>query len=173
MRIYVASSWRNKVQPKIVGELLALGHRVYDFRHPPAGTAFGWSQIDAAYTGKSYAPEEAVRVSFMLEHPLAQAAYRSDAGAVEACDLCVMVMPCGNSAHLELGMAIGLGKKTAVLMPEAPRFEWHIPLEPELMIKGASARFTSVAPFLQWVRGLKIRSPRSRARDALFSAGRP
>ncbi len=166
MRIYVASSWRNTTQPKVVGELLALGHRVYDFQNPPKGTGFAWSQLDSEW--RSWSPEQFSRA---LEHPLARRAYASDAGAVEACDLLVLVMPCGNSAHTELGMAIGAGKKTAVLMPERDRFQWHAPLEPELMIKGASARFTSLGALLQWVRGLNLKSPRSKARDALFSAG--
>lgn len=32
----------------------------------------------------------------------------------------VMVLPCGKSCHMELGYMIGQGKKTYVLMPEAP-----------------------------------------------------
>jgi hypothetical protein len=31
-----------------------------------------------------------------------------------------MVMPCGKSAHLELGYAAGTGKRTIVYMPEEP-----------------------------------------------------
>lgn len=35
------------------------------------------------------------------------------------CDLCVLVLPCGRSAHLELGYAVGAGKVTIVLIPDA------------------------------------------------------
>lgn len=36
-RIYVASSWRNPIQPAIVDALRAAGHEVYDFRNPAPG----------------------------------------------------------------------------------------------------------------------------------------
>lgn len=42
------------------------------------------------------------------------------------CDCCVLVLPCGRSAHLELGYAIGAGKPTFILLAEG---------EPELMYK--------------------------------------
>lgn len=35
LRIYVASSWRNLLQPGIVLALRRCGHQVYDFRNPP------------------------------------------------------------------------------------------------------------------------------------------
>lgn len=47
MKIYVASSWRNERQNVVVKALLAAGHDVYDFKNPPNGSAFAWSQIDS------------------------------------------------------------------------------------------------------------------------------
>lgn len=35
-RIYLASSWRNEHQPRILALLRDAGHEVYDFRHPQA-----------------------------------------------------------------------------------------------------------------------------------------
>jgi hypothetical protein len=47
MRIYVASSWRNTLQPSVVALLRQEGHSVYDFRHPAQGNdGFSWSRID-------------------------------------------------------------------------------------------------------------------------------
>ena len=37
MKIYVASSWRNLLQPGIVLALRRCGHEVYDFRNPAPG----------------------------------------------------------------------------------------------------------------------------------------
>ena len=46
-KIYVASSWRNSIQPKVVKALRAEGHEVYDFRNPTVGNkGFAWSAID-------------------------------------------------------------------------------------------------------------------------------
>ena len=48
MNIYVASSWRNTLQPLVVALLKHYGHTVYDFRNPAHGnTGFSWSEIDA------------------------------------------------------------------------------------------------------------------------------
>jgi hypothetical protein len=43
VRLYVASSWRNPIQPSIVADLRAQGHDVYDFRHPPGGDHPEWT----------------------------------------------------------------------------------------------------------------------------------
>lgn len=37
MKVYVASSWRNKLQPDVVAIIRAAGHEVYDFRNPEEG----------------------------------------------------------------------------------------------------------------------------------------
>ena len=42
-------------------------------------------------------------------------------------DVCVLVLPCGRSAHTEAGGMAGAGKKVIVYIPEM--------LEPELMYK--------------------------------------
>jgi nucleoside 2-deoxyribosyltransferase len=112
MRVYVASSWRNAQQSSVVKLLRDAGHEVYDFKNPrPGDDGFHWSEIDPDW--QRWSP---VRFRDALEHPVAQAGFRSDMDALEACDACVLVLPCGRSAHLELGWAAGAGKRTAVLM---------------------------------------------------------
>ena len=44
-KVYVASSWSNEYQPRIVAFLRERGHEVYDFRNPERKTDFCWSQI--------------------------------------------------------------------------------------------------------------------------------
>jgi hypothetical protein len=55
--------------------------------------------------------------------------------ALDWCDTCVLVLPCGRSAHLELGYAIGQAKTTAILHHP----EQH--MEPELMSKMVDAQY--------------------------------
>ena len=50
-----------------------------------------------------------------------------DIEAMEACDTCVLVLPCGRSAHTEAGWMAGAGKRVIVYIPEM--------VEPELMYK--------------------------------------
>lgn len=124
MRIYVASSWRNALQPSIVRALRLLGHDVYDFRSPPGRTDFDWEQISADW--KTWTPTQYRKA---LNHPLAIAGYSSDMQALGSCDACVLVLPSGRSASWEFGCAYGLCKKCYVVMFEA--------CEPELMYREA------------------------------------
>lgn len=64
-----------------------------------------------------------------VSHPLAERQFRNDIDAMTACDACVLVLPCGRSAHTEAGWFAGQGKKVFVLIPDKDSFE------PELMYK--------------------------------------
>jgi len=128
MKIYVASSWRNHLQPAIVYALRRCGHEVYDFKNPPSGSGFGWEQ-----TGVSRGPGGHVDVETwrkMLAHPVAEAGYASDIAALRDCDAVVYVLPCGRSASWEFGYAMGQGKKGYVVA--------FGETEPELMFREAT-----------------------------------
>lgn len=113
MKIYVASSWRNPWQLGVVSLLRESGHDVYDFREPEEGVrGFAWTDIDAGW--QTWRPDAYRRA---LTHPIAEEGFSRDMNALRDCDACVLVLPCGSSAHLELGWAIGAGKRTAVLFP--------------------------------------------------------
>ena len=118
--IYVASSWRNAKQPGVVKILRGAGFDVYDFRNPkPGDNGFHWSEIDPNW--KDWTCAEYVRG---LEHPTAKAGFASDFEAMKAADACVLVLPCGRSAHLEAGWFVGRGKPVFALLDV---------IEPELM----------------------------------------
>lgn len=121
-RIYLASSWRNADQPRVVAVLRAAGHEVYDFRNPPGGipNGFRWSEVDPHWEGWS-----AARYREKLQHPLAQRGFNSDFDGMKWADTCVLLLPCGRSAHLELGWCAGAGKRTVILTRDGE--------EPELM----------------------------------------
>jgi hypothetical protein len=113
MKIYVASSWRNPWQPGVVTLLRDLGHEVYDFRNPkPGNDGFRWSEIDGGW--RSWTPAQ---YREELDSQIAKDGFKLDFDAMKWADACVLVQPCGTSAHLELGWACGAGKRTAVLFP--------------------------------------------------------
>lgn len=129
--VYVASSWRNTFQPGVVELLRSVGLAVYDFRHPTkrdggldTGRGFSWSEVDPEW--KSWGARDTVAA---LTHPVARLGFDSDMQALSACTTCLMVLPCGRSAHLELGWAAGAGRRTAVYFP-TPLSQG----EPELML---------------------------------------
>jgi hypothetical protein len=128
-RIYVASSWRNSHYPAVVQALRDAGHDTYDFRNPePGDTGFQWSAIDPNWETASVE-----RYLEILAHPLAEAGFQKDASAMKQSDTCVLVLPCGRSAHLEAGWFCGQGRDCFILYPEG------VNVEPELMSKMATA----------------------------------
>ena len=121
MKIYVASSWRNQRQPEVVQTLRQAGHEVYDFKNPEINNhGFHWSEIDPQWLEWN---GEKFRSALM--HPIALSGFRKDHDAMYETDVFVMVLPCGRSAHLELGWATGRNKTTFILLDEYQ--------EPELM----------------------------------------
>jgi hypothetical protein len=122
-RIYVASSWRNPYFPEVVTRLREAGHEVYDFRNPPHGGAgFHWTDVDPDAPNWTYA-----QYAEGLHHPLAERQFQADIDALTWADTCVLVLPCGRSAHTEAGWMAGAGKRVIAYIPEM--------VEPELMYK--------------------------------------
>ena len=142
--IYVASSWRNeKLHQTVVRALRDWGADVYDFREPArGGHGFHWSELEFDIEWKKWTPVDFLRA---LEHPIARDGFRTDMNALKAADLVVLVMPCGRSAHLELGYAVGASKPTAILITEG--------FEPELMYKMVDCITTEIAMLCFWATG--------------------
>lgn len=114
-RIYLASSWRNELQPSMVNMLRNQGHSVYDFRNPqPGNEGFKWSEIDPGW--EDWEPAQFRK--YLNTHPIASHGFRLDRAALDWCDTCIMLLPCGKSAHLELAYACGRGKRTIICMPK-------------------------------------------------------
>jgi hypothetical protein len=147
-KIYLASSWRNPFQPHAVELLRMAGHDVYDFRNPPdagrgevmgsrgTGSGFQWSEVDPnwqAWTAREYRDA--------LKHPVAKRGFKSDLDGMVWADTCVLLLPCGRSAHLEAGWMAGQGKRTIVWTCDGQ--------EPELMALLASEICVSIEEVLE------------------------
>lgn len=127
MKIYVASSWRNEHQQGVVDLLRDAGNTIYDFKNPEAGNhGFHWEEIDPQW--QQWTPEQYMNA---LEHPVAERGFGKDFEAMRWADACVVVMPCGRSAHLEAGWFCGQGKRCLFYYPDG------VMVEPELMVKMA------------------------------------
>lgn len=132
MKIYLASSWRNSHQELVLVQLLAAGFEVYDFKNPPNGTGFGWAQVgwhgyDKHVDRVLDRVLDADLMRDLLSNPIAEMGFKSDFDAMKWADACVLLLPCGRSAHLEAGWFAGAGKLVVVLAPQID--------EPELMYK--------------------------------------
>jgi hypothetical protein len=143
--VYVASSWRNALQPGLIDMLTGAGVDAYDFRNPPNGRGFGWHAVSPGYVhgSESMDPMEYLEA---IEHPRALEGFVSDFDAMRKADTFVLVLPCGRSAHLELGWAVGAGKRTAILLESA-----DLPMVPELMYRMVDHIAPTVPDLLGWL----------------------
>lgn len=86
MNIYLASSWRNTEQPRVLDLLRSWGHKVYDFRQPrPGDSGFHWSNVDGE--GK---PTTVQRYLKAIMHPVAEHGFRLDYEAMRGADAFVL-----------------------------------------------------------------------------------
>jgi hypothetical protein len=126
-KIYVASSWKNEHQPKIVVDLRQWGHEVYDFRNPlPNNTGFNWRDVDP-----DWEKWDVNGWRHGLEHPLSKEGHRLDQDALDWADTTIFVFPAGMSASWELGYATASGQD---IFAYAPTGEIR---SPELMFREA------------------------------------
>jgi hypothetical protein len=136
MKVYVASSWRNETrQQAVVQALREAGHDTYDFRAP--GASFAWKE---AATSEQLRDPRRFRDE-VLTHPLARAGFEADMGSLRSAEATVLVLPCGRSAHLELGWG-ARNAKSIVLLDDPVS-------EPELMYLACDAICVTVAEVVQ------------------------
>lgn len=114
------------------------------WRHVTNGLAYCLRTGTAPFPRKGSDWETVSTYLDMLDHPRAVEGYESDFAAMNRADTFVMVLPCGKSAHLELGWAVGAGKRTAILCED--------PIEPELMYRMVDFIAPSLPDLLGWLK---------------------
>lgn len=146
MKIYTASSWKNKYYDDVVEWLRHDGHDVYDFRTaistPGKSKAFNWEQI--AINWENWTPEE---FAHSIKNPLALNAFKSDYEGMIKSDVCILILPCGRSSHIEAGFMKGLGKKLYIYMPSKER--------PELTYSIADGIYTHIGALTMQLESLE------------------
>lgn len=132
--VYVASSWRNYMQVAVCAALRSVGIDHYDFK----ADGFSWKEVALPQ------PCTFEQYERGIAHPRAIEGFDRDMAALDKADCTILVMPCGRSAHLELGYAIGKGQRTAVLYEQEP-------FEPDLMHKAADFHTDALFDLLGWL----------------------
>ena len=92
----------------------------------PGNTGFHWSEVD-----KKWDKWDNYQFRTSLNHPIAQSGFDLDFNALREADATVLLLPCGRSAHLEAGFAVGQGKPLYIMLTGKE--------EPELLYKLAKA----------------------------------
>jgi hypothetical protein len=144
LKIYPATSWKNKDYPDVVRALRNDGHEVFDFRE--ANRGFRW----ACRTLQEF-------IQQIETDPAATAAFERDKDALDWCQALVLILPCGRSAHLEAAYAGAQGKPVIV------KLSIDEPLKPELMyLLITDLRFaTTTAEMLTALRSIEQRGATS------------
>ena len=110
MRIYIASSWRNDGCIGLARWLRGLGHQVDCFCDPSTGRyVFHWSEL----VPDESALREYDAVDFLRPEPVRRA-YQEDRKWIDWAQAVLLYLPCGRSAHLEAGYAVGMGKRLVI-----------------------------------------------------------
>lgn len=118
MRIYVASSWKNEKKCLLLARVLRnWGHEVDCFCDASSGRyVFSYAELG------DVSKLDAVSA---LEEPKVVRAFQEDRRWIDWADAVVLLLPCGKSAHLEAGYAVGRGKKL-VIFGEFPKGELDV-----------------------------------------------
>lgn len=114
---------------------------VWRHRHNGYGACIGSGTFAVPKKGSDL--EQVDEYLRMVNHPTAVVGFAADFAAMEKADTFVLVLPCGKSAHLELGWAVGAGKRTAILLED--------PIEPELMYRMVDHLSPSLLDLLDWL----------------------
>lgn len=114
--IYLIGSLRNPRVPEIAAHLRRLGHDVFDDWFAAGPTADdSWRDYEQQ-RGHSF--QEALN-GYAAEHVFA-----FDYWHINRCSAAVLILPAGKSGHLELGYALGRGKRGYILLDQQPeRFD--------------------------------------------------
>lgn len=113
MKIYLASSLKNWIAARGLGDHIRekFGHDVYVFCDENA-LAF------KVTTKFQMSPEyNKLDAKSALAHPLVKEIYANDRKELFSCDCVLLLLPCRKNAHMEAGIAKGLGKKVVVYGP--------------------------------------------------------
>lgn len=117
MRVYIGGSLANDDIPRLTKLVAEAGHNAFSEWYTPGP--------EADVNWRTY--EQALGYDFRqaLQRPSAQHIFTFDKSYIDKSDAFVMVLPCGKSAHLELGYAIGKRKLGIIYMPEEPT-KWDV-----------------------------------------------
>lgn len=107
MKIYIASSWKNKIAVReLARKLLFNNFDVYDFTDNSKHFSFNFNDIEN---------KDTYNAKTIFNIPETIKAFNSDKNGIDNADCIILLMPCGNSSCLEFGYAIGKGKKLGII----------------------------------------------------------
>lgn len=115
MKIYLIGSLRNPEIPNIAKTMRQAGLNVFDDWFAPGPEADDFWRTYEQGRGHTYLEA--------LDGYAAKHIFEFDKHHIDTSDVGVLVLPCGKSAHLELGYMRGKGKRGYILLDEVDRWD--------------------------------------------------
>lgn len=111
LQVYISSSWKQRdVVKELSQKLEEVGCLVYDFTSNSNSTA----PIPPEKFSEQFDPEEHDYATY-LDRKEFWEKMAENRKAIKKCDLVLLLLPCGNDAHADWGLGVGLGKTTIVV----------------------------------------------------------
>ena len=119
MKIYIASSWKNVDDVRVIAATLReLGFDVDDFTDDTKGRfVFHYSELGEI--------QKLDAINF-LKDERSQRAFQEDKKWIDWADCVLLFLPAGKSSHLEAGYAKGSGKKLVIYQFHYPKGEFDV-----------------------------------------------
>ena len=134
--IYLIGSLRNPAVPTIANTLRSHGLDVFSDWYCAGELAdTAWA---AHERGAGYTYEQA------LERPHARHVFAFDRHWLDCATSVVLAQPAGKSGHLELGWALGRGKKGFILLDNSDRWD--------IMLQFANGVTTDIGKLVEWLK---------------------
>lgn len=112
-KIYISSSWKQRERVRALALVLrADGHEVYDFTDPACRRA---PEIPPEAFPEQFDPQKHVYRDYLNSQPHWRGAVFGNREALKWCDAVVLLLPCGNDAHADWALAVGMGKHSCVV----------------------------------------------------------
>lgn len=112
-KIYLIGALKNWKIINIANKLRKEGFEVFDSWITPGPEA---DEFLRKYSKKRGLTHKEIMNDWSTEH-----IFKFDKFHIDRSDIIIMIMPCGKSGHLELGYAIGKGKKGYILFDKEPK----------------------------------------------------
>jgi nucleoside 2-deoxyribosyltransferase len=113
MKFFIASPWKNKSEVERLSESLEqMGHSAYSFVESGSNLLTGQPIQDEMreFTEALMQWKEDDRIAKIAE---------SEVQAIRDADVVILLLPAGDSSHLEAGIGYGLGKRMVLIGPVA------------------------------------------------------
>lgn len=117
MKYFIASRWENMKQVQYLTENLhSLGHDIFSYVNDQRNFV--------PKKALEQPPEVFTSGDDWRTRPTLRSMFDKSMEGIAACDVTVLLLPAGESSHIEAGIAYGLGKKM-VLIGEPPVVKTH------------------------------------------------